>query len=467
MHGLEAKRFAVVVGIGLLVWLLPRPESVEPRAWQLLAIFVAMIVGIALRPLPMAATAIVALAALVGTGTLTLAESLSGFANSTVWLVTGAFLIAAGFRKTGLGRRIAYGLVSLFGRSTRGLAYSLVASDLVLAPAIASNTARVGGVLFPILQSICETAIARDASAGRKTSAFLTLTVYQGTVVTSAMFLTAMVANPLAAQLAADQGLAISWTMWAMAACVPGLLSLLLVPVVVARVCPPGVAHTPEAPAMARAALKDLGPMSRREWLMGTITICLIVAWIFGGRIGLEPAAAAFIAVAALLLTNILVSDDILAEREAWNTFIWFGVLVAMASYLSQLGLIAWFTGHMSTTLDGAPWLPGFLALSLIYFYSHYFFASNTAHIGAMYAPFLAVALALGTPPYLAVLTLAFFSNLYSCTTHYGTPPGPILFGSGYVPLSTWWKAGAVLSVVHIAIWLIVGSAWWRLLGLW
>ena len=449
------------------MWGLPRPVAVDPRAWRLLAIFVATIVGIAARPLPMSAVAVVGLAVVVATRTLTLTESLSGFSNGTVWLVVAAFFIASGFRKTGLGARIAYGLVSLFGRSTLGLAYSLVASDLVLAPAIASNTARVGGVIFPILQSICDAALARDPIKGRQTSAFLTLTSYQGTVVTSAMFLTAMVANPLVVQLAADQNITITWAMWATAAAVPGILSLAITPFVVYRLCPPGVTSTPEAPALARSALESLGPMSRGEWLMGATTFCLVFAWIFGARVGLDATAAALIAVAVLLLTNVLAWDDLLREREAWNTFVWFAVLVMMASFLSQLGLIKWFSGHISTTLSGTPWVPGFLGLSLIYFYSHYFFASNTAHIGAMYAPFLVVALALGTPPYLAALVLAFFSNLFSCTTHYGTPPGPILFGSGHVRLSTWWKAGAILSVVHIVIWLTVGASWWRVLGLW
>jgi DASS family divalent anion:Na+ symporter len=112
-------------------------------------------------------------------------------------------------------------------------------------------------------------------------------------------------------------------------------------------------------------------------------------------------------------------------------------------------------------------WVVGFLGLSLTYFYAHYFFASNTAQVGAMYAAFLAVAIGLGTPPMLAALVLAFFSNLFACTTHYGTGPGPIFFGTGDVSLGTWWKTGFAMSVVYIVIWLGVGALWWRVLGLW
>ena len=465
--GARLGRLALVVCVGLLIWALPLPVGVDPRAWRLLAIFVATVVGIIVKPLPMGAMAVVGIAAALATRTLTIVEALSGFANVTVWLVVTAFFIAAGFIKTGLGARIAYGLIAMFGRSTLGLGYSLVATDLVLAPAIPSNTARAGGVIFPILQSFAKIAIGADPVRGRQTSAFLTLTAYNGTCVTSAMFVTAMVANPLAVQLASAQGIAITWSMWALAAVVPGFLSLAIVPLVIYRVCPPGSVKTPHAPAAARVALAGLGHIKRSEQLMGLISIVLLAAWILGPAIGLDTTAAALIAIAALLLTGVLSWEDISRDREAWNTFVWFAALVMMATSLGQFGLIKWFTGVVGSVFAGIGWVPGFLGLSLIYFYSHYFFASNTAHVSAMYAPFLAVAVALGAPPLLAALVLGFFSSLFASLTHYGTAPAPILFGSGHVTLGAWWRVGAVVSVVNIAIWLGAGAAWWKLLGLW
>ena len=80
---------------------------------------------------------------------------------------------------------------------------------------------------------------------------------------------------------------------------------------------------------------------------------------------------------------------------------------------------------------------------------------------------FFATLNTVGTPPVLAALVLAFFSNLFASMTHYGTAAAPILFGSGNVDIGTWWKLGALISVVNIAIWLGAGSLWWRLLGLW
>ena len=464
----DAVRLAAAALVGVLLWLVPTPDGVEPRAWRLLAVFVATMAGIILRPMPMGALAFVSVSFAVLSGTLTIAEATAGFGSTVVWLVVAAFFIATAFVKTGLGTRIAYHFMRLLGRRSLGLAYGFLVTDLILAPAIPSNTARAGGVVFPILKSLC-VSLGSDAALGtqRRIAGFLTLTAYQGVVVTSAMFLTAMAANPLAAELAAQQGVKITWAAWAVAAFVPGMLSLLVVPLLIYRLYPPEVTHTPEAPAFARERLREMGPMTRDERVLLAVFACLLTLWILGGALGIDATATAMAGVGAMLATGALAWQDILDERNGWDTLIWFAVLVMMASQLGELGLVGWFTGRVSGVLGGGHWLPSFVGLALVYFYAHYFFASNTAHVSAMYAPFLAVALAVGTPPVLAALVLAFFSNLFASLTHYGTAPAPILFGSGNVEIGDWWRLGALVSVVNIVIWLGAGSLWWRLLGLW
>jgi DASS family divalent anion:Na+ symporter len=450
------------------VWLAPAPSGVSEQAWRLLAVFVATLAGILLQPLPMGAVALLGLAALPLTGTLSLGQALSGFGNRIIWLVVVAFFIARGVIKTGLGARIAYGFVRRLGGRTLGLAYSLVATDLVLAPAIPSITARAGAVLYPIVRSVAEAygSRPRDGSA-RRVGAFLVQSTFQGHLVTSAMFLTAMASNPLAAQLAAGQGVEITWSRWALAALLPGMASLLLLPLLLHALYPPQLRETPEAPAMARARLEEMGPLGKDEWIvLGTFSLLLLL-WIFGGRLGVHSAAAALLGLAILLVTRVLSWEEVLGERAAWDTFIWLSTLVMMASFLAELGLVGWFAETMGSLFSGVGWLPAFLALALIYFYSHYFFASNTAHISSLYAPFLAVALAAGTPPLLAALVLAFFSNLFGGLTHYGNGPAPVLFGAGYVRLLDWWRLGALLSVVNVTLWLGLGALWWKILGLW
>lgn len=461
-------RFVIPVIIALALWFITPPEGITTGAWHLLAIFIGTIVGIILEPLPMGAVAICGIAAVTLTRTLKLSDALSGFSHSVIWLVVIAFFISRGFIKTGLGSRIAYFFMKLLGRRTIGLGYSLIATDLVIAPAIPSITARAGAVIYPIVRSVAEAFDSRPGdNTERRIGAFLILNSFNGNLITSAMFLTAMAANPLSVQMAADKGIEISWALWAAAACIPGLTSLLVIPFLLYKLFPPSIKETPKAAEMAKDKLTEMGPIKRDEKIMLGTFILLLLMWIFGRQLQIHSAVAALVGLTVLLLTGVLTWKDILRERGAWDTFIWLSTLVMMATYLNKLGLVGWFSGTVGVLFTDTGWIPAFLALSLIYFYSHYFFAGNTAQISSMYAAFLGVALLAGTPPLLAALVLAFFSNLFSSMTHYGTGPAPVLFGAGYVRLIDWWKLGAIVSVANIIIWLGVGGLWWKLLKLW
>jgi DASS family divalent anion:Na+ symporter len=459
----------VVLLVGGIIWFIPPPADVELKAWHLLAIFVATIVGIIAKPLPMGAIALLGIAATALTGTLRVDQALSGFGNSTIWLIVIAFFISRGFIKTGLGSRIAYLFMAALGKKTLGLGYGIIATDLVLAPSIPSNTARAGGVIFPLLKATAK-AYGSDPDDGtaRKIGSFLTLAAFQGNVITSAMFLTAMAANPLAARLAGQMHIEITWGSWALAAVIPGVISLLVVPLVIYKLYPPEIKETSIATQLARQKLAEMGKMHTKEWIMLGVFVLLLFLWIFGDRIArIDSTTTALIGLGVLLISTVLTWEDVLEERGAWDTLVWFAALVMMATFLNELGLIPWFAKTTGSLVSHINWVVAFLILSLVYFYSHYLFASQTAHVSSMYAGFLSVAVAVGTPPVLAALVLGFFSNLFSSLTHYGTGPAPVLFGSGYVELGTWWKLGAIISVVNIVIWLGIGGLWWKLLGLW
>ena len=439
------------------------------KGLHLFAIFVTTIAGIILKALPMGAVAMIGIAVTALSGTLSIADSMSGFSDVVIWLIVLAFFISRGFIKTGLGARIAYSFMALLGKRTLGLSYGLAATDLVLAPAIPSNTARGGGIIMPVMASLARAygSLPGDASA-KKMGAFLTLTAYQVNCITSAMFLTAMAANPLAQKLAGDLKVTLTWGGWALAALVPGMVALIVVPFLLYKLMRPEITETPEAVEMAKGKLTDLGPIKRQEWMMLGVFVMLLVLWIFAKQLGdINATTSALAGLAVLLLTGVLNWDDIKAETGAWDTLVWFAALVMMASFLNKLGMVPWFSKTMGGMVAGKGWIAAFLVLALVYFYSHYFFASNTAHVASMYAAFLGVSIAAGAPPVLAALVLAFFSNLFAGMTHYGTGPAPVLFGTGYVELGPWWRMGLLISVVNIVIWVGVGGLWWKVLGLW
>lgn len=461
---------AIILVTVLVIWFIPPPEGVDPRGMHMAAIFVGTILGLVLQPLPTAAVSIIGLAAAMITGTMSVGddEALTGFASSAVWLIVAAFFIADGFLLTGLGRRIALWFVTKLGRSSLGLAYGMAATDLLMAPATPSNTARAGGVVFPIVKSLAvvQGSTPETDESRRRLGAFLSMSTVQVNTVTSAMFLTAMAGNPLVQQFAGEQGVEITWGNWALAALLPGLVALIVMPWALSKIYPPTLKKTPEAPGQAREELRALGKLTRPEAIMAGTFVLLLVMWSVGGSFGVNATATAFVGIAILLCTGVLSWKTMAANSGAWSTLIFFGVLVGMAGHLNTLGVITWIGDSVSAAVGHLPWGLAFVILALVYFYVHYFFASNTAQIVAMYAVFLAAAIGVGAPPLLAALMLGFIGNLFGGLMHYSSGPCGVVFGSGYVKTPEWFRVGLIMSVISIVIWGVVGMAWMGLLGM-
>lgn len=469
--------WAVMVGVGLGIWVWgigfeQRPEGVSEKGWQLLAIFFAAILGLMLRPLPGGAIVLIALTFTILTNTITTEQALGGFADSSVWLVLAAYFLSRAIIKTGLARRIALHFVRLLGKNTLGLSYSLVATDTVLAGMIPSNAARVGGVVLPITRSLAELYRSFPGKSATLLGTFLLLTLYQADVASCAMFLTGQASNPLAAQearIATNGAVNLHYGSWLLYSCVPAFCSLLIIPYLTYRWTNPTIRHTPEAVEMAERELMAMGPTTLAENVVIMVVAGVCTGWVIDGfqNQGKLVAGIALTAVAFLLITRILTWEDCVSEKAAWDVFIWYGGLVQLGKLLKDTGIPKVFAESVAWELDYLPPVLLFVATLLIYFYAHYAFASITAHIVSMYAAFVGVLIAAGLPPLLAATSFAYITNLSAGLTHYGTTPGPIIFNTQYVPMETWWKVGFRLSLVNLAIWLTIGPAWWKLLGLW
>ena len=477
---------AIAVAIALLIWfVIPVPEGVTPNAWHLLALFVGTIAAIIGKAMPIGALSMIAVALVAVTGVTNdkpsgaIADALSSFSNSLIWLIGVSIMISRGIIKTGLGARIGYLFIAVWGKKTIGIAYSLALSELILAPVTPSNTARGGGIIHPIMRAI---AGSYDSDPEKGTQGrigrYLALTNYHANPITSAMFITATAPNPLVVKLIADvtgAQIQLSWGTWALAMLLPGLVALAVMPLIVYMLYPPEIKSTPNAAQFARERLQQLGPITRGEMIMLGVFAILLVLWagipamLLGAGWAVDATTTAFIGLALCLITGVLTWDDVIKEKSAWDTIVWFGALVMMATFLNKLGLIGWFAKSMETGIGhlGLGWMGASALLMLTYLYAHYAFASTTAHITAMFAAFYGAGLALGAPALPFGLMMAAASNIMMTLTHYATGTSPVIFGSGYATLGEWWKTGAVMSVVLIVIWLVVGTTWWRVLGYW
>ncbi|PSR54264.1 anion permease [Adhaeribacter arboris] len=474
MENINFKKLLFTLIFSFTIWFLPVPVGLKPEAIYLLAVFLGIILGIILKAAPMGTLSMLAIAVVTLTGMLApddpekaISLALSGFSNTIIWFITVSVFIARGFIKSGLGTRIAYFFIKKFGRTPLGLAYSLSFADFILAPAIPGNTARAGGIIYPIMQSIADSmGSTPDSEESRhRIGTFLTLCCYNATLITSAIFLTGTSSNLMCQKFAADLGISISWGYWALAGIFPGIISLFVTPVIIKKIVPPQIKSTHQAVTAAAEYLKKLGPLQPEEKWMVITFLVLLFLWIAGPLWKINATTSAFVGLALLLLTQVLTWEDVKKEQAAWDSFIWFSALVMMASGLNTLGFFNWLGELIKLYLANLSWLIAFPVIVLVYFYSHYLFASATAHVAAMYAVLLGLGVSLGVPGTLLALMLGFTGSLYGTLTQYGHGPAPVLFGSGYVTVTEWWKTGFLLSVSFLLIWLVLGGVWWKVIG--
>ncbi|XP_078162639.1 dicarboxylate transporter 2.1, chloroplastic isoform X2 [Carex rostrata] len=376
-----------------------------------------------------------------------------------------------GFVKTGLGDRIATYFVKWLGKSTLGLSYGLTFSEALIAPAMPSTTARAGGVFLPIIKSLSLSAGSKpgDPSA-KKLGSYLVQSQFQSAGNSSALFLTAAAQNLLCLKLAEELGVKIAnpWVAWFKAASLPAIVSLIAVPYVLYKIFPPETKDTPEAPALAAKKLEQMGPVTKNEWVMIGTMLLAVLLWVFGDAIGVPSVVAAMLGLSILLLLGVLKWDDCLSEKSAWDTLAWFAVLVGMAGQLTNLGLVSWMSSCVAKFLASfsLSWPAAFGMLQASYFFLHYVFASQTGHVGALYSAFLAMHLASGVPGVLSALALAFNTNLFGALTHYSSGQAAVYFGAGYVELPDVFKIGFISAMLNVLIWVVVGTFWWKFLGL-
>lgn len=460
-------RWIVPLAVATAIWCLPH-GGFDARSWGLLALFAATISSLITRPVAAGALMIAAIATGALLRLFSIQDGLSGYGNVTVWLILAAFLFARGLIVTKLGERIAYVIVTRVGYSPLGLGYSIVLADLVMAPMTASNTARAGGILFPVTLNVARVFGSEPGPTAARIGSFLLLALYHGDLVVSAMFLTACAPNPLVADFVRHGStVRLSWTTWALAASVPGVVALAAIPYLVFRLAPPVAVDTGAARTLAAQRLAEMGALSPRERGM-LIVFCLVLAlWIAGDWLAISPTTTALLGVAGLLLARVLDWRDIVEERSAWDVFVWFGGLMMLAGQLEKAGFPKVFAQALAHAVHGWPWVWALVLMLVVYLYAHYAFASLVAHVTAMFPAFFATAMALGAPPLVAAMAFGVLSNVNAAMTHYGTGPAPIVFGAGYVSQPAWWRIGFVVSLAQLAIWLPVGFLWWKVLGLW
>lgn len=462
-------KLLAVILVPTVILLTNPPAGLTVQAWQLFAVYIAAILGIMLRPLPEP----VVILAVIAVSSLCLKNidvALSGFASTTAWLVFAAFLLSRAFVDTGLGKRLAYILIGKFGKTALGLGYVATITDLIISPATPSNTARTAGIVYPIFRSIATTLGSEPGETGRKIGSFLTLMMYQVSLSTGLLFLTAMAPNVLVADFARKiLGVDLSWWTWAMAASVPGMIAVLLAPLIVYKLYPPELKVIPNAQEIADQGLRDIGPMKTNEKILTVLFILAVAAWSTSSLTNFDATAIAIAFVSACLVTRVVSWESVLAEKGAWSTLIWYGGIIGIAGGLAKAGFFGWLAKaiEQNMTLSGYGDIATLSALLFISLIVRYLFASTAAYVTSFIPVLYTIGLVAKVPLMPLALLIAFSSGFGSLLTHYGGALGPVLFGTGYVEQKDWWRVGTAVVVMNCLVYMLIGLPFWKIIGLW
>ena len=457
-------KVALPLAVGAIVALLPVPSGLTPNAWSYVALFAAVVVALVTEPIPAAAVGFVGVTVaasirLVGsTPDEAIRWALSGFSNTTVWLIYAAFIFARGYERSGLGRRIALHLVERLGGRTLGLGYAIAFADLALAPFTPSNTARSAGMIYPIVRHIPELYDSHPGESARRIGAYLMWTAFAATAVTSMMFATALAPNLLALQIVRQTAhLDLSLGAWILGVWPVGVLLLAVLPAIVYAIYPPGITRSTEIPVWAAGELAGMGRITRQELVMAGLVLLSVGLWI-GGREIVDATTVAFAAVSLMLLTGIVTWDDVVGHSAAWNVWAMIALLVTLADGLARVGFIGWVAHAAADRLAGYPPVVVAMGLVAVFYFVHYLFASLTAHTTAVLPVVLAAGLTVpGMPVRTFALLLCYSIGLMGVLTPYATGPAPVYYGSGFVTRREFWTLGLVCGVIFVVVLLAVG----------
>ena len=452
--------------LGIILWVIKPPSGLDKEAYLMFIIFASTILSVLIRAIPMSTSVLIGLLLSIIFNLMPLKVALMGFGDSTTWLVVIAFLIAGVIIDTGLGKRIALICIQELGKSVTGLGYAICTTELILGPLVPSNTARGGGIIAPIVDSISRSLGSEPKKNPRVSGEYLHLVGAHANLITAAMFLTGMAANPIISRAALDvYGIEFDWSTWALGSIIPGLIGLIGLPIFLKYFSKPTIGSIENVREDIKLRIKELGPWSFREMAMVLILLLMLILWTTKSYHTMGTTTVALFGLVMLLILNIATWNQLVKNYKAWDTLIWLGGLLTMATGLKNNGFISWISESMNSTLVGVEPFTLLVLLAMIYFYSMYVFSMLTAHIVALGSVIMVVASGTDLNPFLVVGVIAYISSLCGCLTNYSTGPVIIYFGNGYSKPSNWFKIGFFVSVYHLIVWFVFGTIWWKYIG--
>ena len=448
-------RLVAIVVIATLAWMFLKPVAgLSDKALHMIIIFVATMTGVMLEVCSTVAFLLMSMLIANLTGTIEVKEGFCGFSNIVPWLLFLVLSLATAITKTSLGMRLAYIFMKFFGKGINGLSYSIILTELFVAPVLPSNTARAASIGYPLVTSLSKYISANVKNVTEKSiGSYLSVLYSSSNAVCSSLFLTAMISNAIIVEVMRENNIHMTWLTWTKFAIVPGIIILAVIPFIVKIFCSPKTRDLGDIQAKAKTNYETLGELSKHEkCIIATFGIMLIM-WILAETIHIPVLVTTLLGLCVFYSLGIVNIKDILSNHGTFNAVITLSIIISYVNCLTAFGAIDWFNKVVTDMIGGFPPLMSFLILSIIYFFAHYFFTGEGSRIIALYSSFLSIGMSLGIDKMSVSMTLAVFSSMSSILTHYSGPVAILMFSTGYVSPKKWLANGTTLALVIMCIW--------------
>jgi len=456
-------RLIAILSSATLAWILLEPiAGLSDKALHMIIIFIATMIGVMLEVCSTVAFLLMSMLIANLTGTIEVKEGFCGFSNIVPWLLFLVLSLSTAITKTSLGMRLAYIFMKFFGKGINGLSYSIILTELFVAPVLPSNTARAASVGYPLVTSLSKYISANVKNVTEKSiGSYLSLLYSSSNAVCSSLFLTAMISNAIILEVMSENNIHMTWLAWTKFAIIPGLLILAAIPFIVRIFCPQKTSDLGDIQTKAKTNYALLGKLSKDEKCIITTFGIMLIMWIFAEIIHVPVLVTTLLGLCIFYSLGIVNIRDILSNHGTFNAVITLSIIISYVNCLSAFGAIDWFNKIITDSIGNFSPFVAFFVLSVIYFFAHYFFTGEGSRIIALYSSFLSIGMSFGIDKTIVAMTLAVFSSMSSILTHYSGPVAILMFSTGYVSPKKWFANGTTLALFIMCIWfsyLIIGK---------
>jgi anion transporter len=449
-----------------VIWFWPAPAGLPVAGQKSLALFSSVFILYLTESIPLVVTSIAIVPMSVFLGIAKVGPALAPFASSSIFLMFGAFILAAAMIKTKLAERITYLILDIVGSSTLKITIGVTLANVILSFLVPSSTARTA-----ILLPVCISIIALFQSEGRTNfGANLLLTLAFTNATISAGILTATVPNPVTNEFIQKAGgAAISYIDWLKIGFLPAVVMTILTWLLIQYLYKPEHSEIPGGAAYVKNKLEAMGKMSRDESYTLCVFIGVVILWATGSITNIDSTVACLAAAIPLFLPKIGVMKWNDADKHiGYSVLLLTGGGLTMGTLMMNTGATKWMANTVFA-MFGLQGMAVVLLLMLVMFivqFMHIFFVGTTVMATAFLPMVIALGVEAGLPPAVLALPAGMIIGGYPMLMFYCTNPNVMVYGTGQLKVGDFPRVGIPISILACLVYGLCAATYWRWIGL-